>query len=85
MGTIRIRVRPVIICICHRVSDRDIAREASSGCPDFSTLQDELRVGTGCGACLDHAQMAFDEHVSERACGGCAGAARCGGVALANA
>lgn len=69
----------MIICICHRVSERDIQREAAQGCPDFESLQDELRVGTACGACLPHAQAAFGEH----ACGGCAGAARCGARPLA--
>jgi bacterioferritin-associated ferredoxin len=72
----------MIICICHRVSDRDIAREAAAGCPDFDALQDSLRVGTGCGACLDSAQQTFVEQAS-RHCNGCAGAARCGSMAVA--
>lgn len=46
----------MIICVCHRISDRDIAREAAQGCADFEALQDELRVGTACGACVGHAQ-----------------------------
>ena len=75
----------MIICVCHRVSERDIAREAAAGCPDFDALQDNLRVATGCGACLDYAQMAFEEHAGARAAssGGCPGAARCHGVAVA--
>ena len=71
----------MIVCICHRVSDRDIAREVRSGCADFASLQDELRVGTGCGACLEHAEATFLEHAAG-ACGGCPGAARCGAVPL---
>lgn len=51
----------MIVCICHRVSDRDIAREARS-CGSFEELQDELRVATACGACLDCAQATFSEH-----------------------
>ncbi|HEU6456237.1 MAG TPA: (2Fe-2S)-binding protein, partial [Roseateles sp.] len=43
----------MIVCVCHRVSDRDIAVAASSGCPSFEALQDDLRVGTACGACRD--------------------------------
>ena len=50
----------MIVCVCHRVSDRDIAREAHSGCPSFDQLQDDLRVGTGCGACVECAQEVFD-------------------------
>ena len=50
----------MIICICHRVSDRDIAREVKAGCRDFGELQDELRVATACGACTDCARQTFD-------------------------
>jgi bacterioferritin-associated ferredoxin len=56
----------MIVCVCHRVSDRDIAREARAGCGSFEELQDELRVGTGCGACLDHAQATFSQHCAGR-------------------
>lgn len=51
--------RPMIVCVCHRVSDRDIVREVHAGCATFDELQDELRVGTGCGACLDCAKATF--------------------------
>ncbi len=53
----------MIVCVCHRVSDRDIAREARS-CSSFEELQDELLVATACGACLDCAQATFSEHRS---------------------
>lgn len=46
----------MIVCLCHRVSERDIAREVGSGCPSFDALQESTRVGTGCGACLDCAR-----------------------------
>jgi hemin uptake protein HemP len=32
----------MIVCICHRVSDRDIARAAREGCARFDELQFEL-------------------------------------------
>ena len=50
----------MIVCVCHRVSDRDIAHEVRAGCGSFEQLQDELRVGTGCGSCLECAQQTFD-------------------------
>jgi bacterioferritin-associated ferredoxin len=40
----------MIICICKRVSDRDIARCARAGM-GFDELQWELGVATQCGAC----------------------------------
>jgi bacterioferritin-associated ferredoxin len=50
----------VIVCVCHRVSDRDIEREVRHGCQTFEELQEELRVGTGCGRCLECARDTFD-------------------------
>jgi bacterioferritin-associated ferredoxin len=67
----------MIVCVCHRVSDRDIAREVRTGCDSFEDLQQVLRVGTRCGQCLSHARSAFD--TAAGACGGacpCAVAAR---------
>lgn len=52
----------MIICVCHRVSDRDIARVVREGCASFDELQFELSVATGCGACHDCAQATFHEH-----------------------
>jgi hypothetical protein len=48
-----------------------------------TTSNGKMRVGTACGACLEHAQSCFGEHAGEGDCGACAGAARCGAVALA--
>jgi bacterioferritin-associated ferredoxin len=50
----------VIVCVCHRVSDRDIEREVRHGCASFEELQDELRLGTACGCCTDCARDTFD-------------------------
>ena len=61
----------MIVCVCHRVSDRDIEREVRHGCASFDELQDELRVGTACGTCTDCARATFDV---ARACRPAAGA-----------
>ena len=55
----------MIVCVCHRVSDRDIVREVQHGCASFEELQDELRVATACGRCHDCARDTFD---AARAC-----------------
>jgi bacterioferritin-associated ferredoxin len=52
----------MIVCVCHRVSDRDIAPAARQGCASFDELQDRLRVGTACGACGDCARETFLAH-----------------------
>ena len=53
----------MIVCVCHRVSDRDIAHAVRDGCGSFDELQFELGVATQCGSCLDCARETFDRHV----------------------
>ena len=55
----------MIICICHRVSDHDIARAARQGCPGFDELQLELSVATSCGKCHDCAHATFHRHATQ--------------------
>jgi bacterioferritin-associated ferredoxin len=55
----------MIVCICHRVSDRDIAHAVRAGCESFEQLQDELRVASGCGACNDFARDTFEAHQTQ--------------------
>jgi bacterioferritin-associated ferredoxin len=40
----------MIVCVCRRISDREIARHARSGM-EFSDIQFELGVATQCGQC----------------------------------
>ena len=49
----------MIVCVCHRVSDRDIAHAVRYGCASFDDLQEELGVATACGACGDCARETF--------------------------
>ena len=58
----------MIVCICHRVSDRDIAHAVRGGCGSFDDLQEELRVATSCGACTDCARQSFDLHHAQAPC-----------------
>lgn len=57
----------MIICICHRVSDRAIAHAAQSGCASFDELQFELSVAMGCGKCHDCARETFEFHAAAHA------------------
>jgi bacterioferritin-associated ferredoxin len=63
----------MVICLCHRISDRDIAAAVSAGTRCFEALQDDLRVSSSCGRCRDCARETFDsacaEHASRTACG----------------
>jgi bacterioferritin-associated ferredoxin len=49
----------MIICLCRRVSDRDIVGAARDGCASFEELQSRLGVATGCGACGECAREMF--------------------------
>ncbi len=51
----------MIVCLCHRVSDRDIVQAVRSGTHNFDLLQDETRVASSCGSCHDCAREVFDE------------------------
>lgn len=53
----------MIVCVCRRVSHRDIENEVRSGCSSFDALRDELGVADACGGCIDCARDTF-----ERAC-----------------
>ena len=50
----------MIVCLCHRVSDRDIRAAVGSGTRGFDVLQDDLRVASSCGCCQDGAREVFD-------------------------
>jgi bacterioferritin-associated ferredoxin len=43
----------MIVCLCHAVSERDIARAASEGASTLTHLSERLNLGTCCGACRD--------------------------------
>ncbi|CAH0352921.1 bacterioferritin-associated ferredoxin [Aquabacterium sp. CECT 9606] len=49
----------MIVCVCNRISDRDIVRHAQQGCSSFDDLQFELGVSTCCGSCEQCAREVF--------------------------
>lgn len=55
----------MIICVCRRVSDRDIAQAARNGCGSFDDLQIDLGVATCCGRCAECAQETLSRHQAE--------------------
>ena len=52
----------MIVCVCKRVSDRDIARAVRAGCQSFLDLQRHLGAATGCGACASHIRSTLERH-----------------------
>ena len=51
----------MIVCVCNRVSDRDIRRHAEGGCTSFDELQMATGVATCCGQCESCARDTFIE------------------------
>ncbi|MCZ2103605.1 MAG: (2Fe-2S)-binding protein [Comamonadaceae bacterium] len=45
----------MIVCVCRRISDREIARHARAGL-SFDEIQLELGVATQCGCCEETAR-----------------------------
>jgi len=63
----------MIVCLCHRVSDRDIVAAVRTGTTCFEVLQDDLLVASSCGSCHDCAREVF-ESACDKACHGHAAA-----------
>jgi bacterioferritin-associated ferredoxin len=51
----------MIVCLCHRVSDREIVHAVRCGTRCFDVLQDETLVASSCGCCHDCAREVFDD------------------------
>ena len=55
----------MIVCLCQRVSDRDIHRAVQvHGVRDFEALKDLTKAASCCGCCHDCAREVFDEALS---------------------
>ena len=50
----------MIVCVCYRISDRDIERHAHNGCASFDELQMDSGVSSCCGRCTDCARDVFE-------------------------
>ncbi|MBA3596505.1 MAG: (2Fe-2S)-binding protein [Methylibium sp.] len=61
----------MIVCVCHRISHRDIERHAVA-CDSFDELQFSTGVATGCGRCGDCARAVFDDAREGSSCGAAA-------------
>jgi bacterioferritin-associated ferredoxin len=57
----------MIVCVCHRVSDRDIRRHVEAGCESFEALQFATGAATCCGCCDTCARSTFADAHAEKA------------------
>jgi bacterioferritin-associated ferredoxin len=56
----------MIVCLCHRISERDIQRAVREGVSCFDQLQDDTRLASSCGCCHDCARETFDAALQAR-------------------
>ncbi|WP_157263743.1 (2Fe-2S)-binding protein [Azohydromonas aeria] len=57
----------MIVCLCHRISDRDIREAVRTGTRDFEELQDDTCIARNCGCCHDCAVEVFDTALASHA------------------
>ena len=50
----------MIVCLCRRISDRDINSAVRAGTACFEVLQDQTGVASCCGCCQDCAREVFE-------------------------
>ncbi len=52
------------ICICNKVTDKEIKNAANSGANSMKDLRNSLNVGTSCGQCSSCAKGLLKEYLS---------------------
>jgi bacterioferritin-associated ferredoxin len=70
----------MIVCVCRRVSDRQIRQAVADGAQTLDCLSFELGVATQCGRCADCATRVLHEAQAAACPGRCGGAALLGGA-----
>lgn len=53
------------VCVCHKVSDRDIKKAVRQGAHSLDCLSESLKVATCCGRCSDCAKQVLREAQAE--------------------
>jgi bacterioferritin-associated ferredoxin len=58
--------RPMIVCVCNNISDREIRQAVELGISSMGELYKELGVGTCCGKCVSYAREVLHEHIESK-------------------
>ena len=53
------------VCLCHAVTDADIKRSVEAGNRTLRQVSRDLKVGTGCGTCVDCARSLIKDLVKD--------------------
>ena len=49
------------VCLCHGVTDQEIAQAVAEGHHDVQSIQEHLLAGTGCGGCINFTADLIDQ------------------------
>jgi len=55
----------MLVCICNRISDRDIRSSIHEGASGFREVKAELGIGSCCGQCVPFAKGVVDDTLSQ--------------------
>ena len=55
----------MVICSCHRVTDKDVRRAVLDGARSTACLQARLNVSTSCGRCAPGVAAVLDKALAE--------------------
>ena len=71
----------MIVCVCNRVSDRDIVQVVRGGTNSFDLMLDETGAASRCGRCRDCAREVFDGACAQHGTAAAAVSSALGGLA----
>lgn len=52
------------VCVCNKVTDKEIHQACDDGAKSMSCLEEKLKVATCCGRCKDCAQKLLHENLA---------------------
>jgi bacterioferritin-associated ferredoxin len=58
--------RAMIVCVCNRITEREVREAAHSGASTPETAYAALGCDVQCGCCLDFAQEVIDEELGKK-------------------
>ncbi len=61
----------MIVCVCRRVSDRDIVNAVKDGAVSFDAVQFDTGAATQCGRCGECARKVFENACSQHLSSAC--------------
>ena len=58
-------VLAMYVCVCHKVTDKQIQRAVRDGAEDLCDVMEQLMVATNCGSCAEHAMQIIQATLAE--------------------